>query len=91
MTGFIPAADGDVFRIETDTSLKANNYTADVAYYDSGKTYKAQSTNANTAVWSFSDSDMTGICTLSSTVTGVGYVRFCIAYTDIDSIKIYKQ
>lgn len=91
VTGFIPASDGDVFRIETDKSLTTNGYTGMVAYYDSSKAYKAQTGNANKTVWAFSNSDMTGVCTLLSTVTGVGYVRFCIAYTDIDNIKIYKQ
>lgn len=91
VTGFISAEDGDVFRIETDKALTTNNYTGDVAYYDSNKTFKAQSTNTVTSVWSFSDSDMTGICTLLPAVTGVGYVRFCIPYTNISNIKIYKQ
>lgn len=91
VTGFIPASDGDTFKIETDKSLKTNNYTGMVAYYDSSKTYKAQTGNQNATAWAFSDSDKTGVCTLLSTVTGVGYVRFCIAYTDINNIKIYRQ
>lgn len=90
VTGFIPATDGDTFRIETDKSLTTNAYTGMVAYYDSNKTFKAHTGNANTSVWSFSNSDMTAVCTLLSTVTGVGYVRFCVAYTDINNIKIYK-
>lgn len=91
VTGFIPASVGDVFRIETDKALTSNNYTGMVAYYDSSKTCIAQNGNANAQVWAFSDSDMSAVCTTPTTHTGMAYVRFCIAYTDIGSIKIYKQ
>jgi hypothetical protein len=96
VTGYISAAVGDVFRIETDKSLTTNGYTGMVDYYDSVKVHIAQTGNANAQVWAFSDNDTKGACTIlpsvgSHNLTGTAYVRFCVAYTDIDNIKIYKQ
>ena len=91
VTGYIAASVGEVFRIETDKALTTNGYTGMVDFYDSGKVHIAQTGNANTQVWSFSNSDMTGVCTIPTSRTGTAYVRFCIAYTDISNIKIYKQ
>lgn len=96
VTGYIAASVGDVFRIETDKSLKTNGYTGCIAGYNSEKTYLAQATNGASSVWTFSNSDMTGVCKIPSTLNGKDwtstvYVRFCIAYTDISNIKIYKQ
>lgn len=96
VTGFIAAAVGDVFHIETDKSLKTNGYTGMVGYYGSAKSYIAQTGNANAQVWAFSDEDAKGACTILQSAGGhdlsnVAYVRFCVAYTSIDNIKIYKQ
>lgn len=96
VTGFIPASVGDVFRIETDKSLKTNAHTGMVGYYQSDKAYIHQTSQANAQVWTFSDSDLTGVCTILSSTSGkdissIGYVRFCVAYTDINNIKIYKE
>lgn len=96
VTGFIAAAVGDVFSIETDRSLKANGYTGMVGYYGSAKAYIAQTGNANAQVWAFSNEDATGVCTILQSASGhdlsnTAYVRFCVAYTDIGNIKIYKQ
>lgn len=96
VTGFIAAAVGDVFHIETDKSLKTNGYTGMVGYYGTAKAYIAQTSNANAQVWAFSDEDTKGVCTILQSAGGhdlsnVAYVRFCAAYTDIGNIKIYKQ
>ena len=96
VTGYIPAVTGDTFTIETDKSLKTNGYTGGIAGYNSEKTYLAQTTNGSSSVWTFSNSDMTGVCKIPSTLNGKDwtstvYVRFCLAYTSIDNIKIYKQ
>lgn len=97
VTGYIPASAGDTFVIESDKSLKTNSYTGMVGCFDSGKVY-IQSTipQGASAAWTFSNSDMTGVCTIPNTwsghdYTGTVYVRFCVAYTDIDNIKIYKE
>ena len=97
VTGYIPASAGDTFVIESDKSLKTNTYTGMVGCFDSGKVY-IQTTipQGASAAWTFSNSDMTGVCTIPNTwsghdYAGTVYVRFCVAYTSIDNIKIYKQ
>lgn len=97
VTGYISGAVGDTFVIETDKSLKTNTYTGMVGCFDSSKAYITSTIpQGASAAWTFSNSDMTGVCTIPSTWSGhdyasTVYVRFCIAYTDIDNIKIYKQ
>ena len=96
VTGYISAAVGDVFTVETDKSLKTNSYTGAAAAYNSSKTHVAQTSNGSTTVWTFSNDDMTGTFTVPQTLNGKDwtdtiYVRFCVAYTDINNIKIYKQ
>lgn len=96
VTGYISAAVGDVFTVETDKSLKTNSYTGAAAAYNSSKTLVAQASNGATTVWTFSNDDMTGTFTVPQTLNGKDwtdtiYVRFCVAYTDINNIKIYKQ
>ena len=96
VTGFIPAAVGDTFVVETDKSLKTNGHTGSVSYYGTGKAYIYQSSQGSTAVWTFTDSDLVGVCKIPTAIsghdlTGTSYVRFCVAYTDIDNIKIYKE
>ena len=68
-----------------------------VGCFDSGKVY-IQTTipQGASAVWTFSNADMTGVCTIPNTwsghdYAGTVYVRFCLAYTSIDNIKIYKE
>lgn len=96
VTGFIPAAVGDTFVVETDKSLKTNGHTGMVSYYGTSKAYIYQSSQGSTAVWTFTDSDLVGVCKIPTAIsghdlTGTSYVRFCVAYTSIDNIKIYKQ
>ena len=96
VTGYISAAVGDTFVIETDKSLKTNGYTGMVSFYGTNKAYIHQSAQGNAAVWTFTDSDLVGVCKIPAKtnghdLTGTAYVRFCVAYTDIESIKIYKD
>lgn len=96
VTGFIPAAAGDTFVVETDKSLKTNGHTGMVSYYGTSKAYIYLSSQGSTAVWTFTDSDLVGVCKIPTAIsghdlTGTAFVRFCVAYTSIDNIKIYKQ
>jgi hypothetical protein len=97
VTGYIPASVGDTFVIETDKSLKTNTYTGMVECVTSSKAYISTTIpQGASAVWTFSNSDMTGTCTIPSSwsghdYSGTAYVRFCVAYTDINNIVIYKQ
>lgn len=102
VTGFIPAQVGDVFEIETDhgqtTATGANGYTSMVGCYASDKAFISPTFGAAAqGVWDWNSDMMTGgTCTIKATVngkdySGTAYVRFCLAYTDIDNIKIYKE
>ena len=96
VTGFIPAAVGDTFVVETDKSLKTNGHTGMVSFYGTSKAYIHQSAQGNATVWTFTNSNLVGVCKIPAEtnghdLTGTAYVRFCVAYTDIDNIKIYKQ
>lgn len=93
VTGFVPAAAGDVFRIESDKAQNTNNYTGMMATYTSAKGWIWNTGYQNATL---EDGGITEIVTVLSDMsghdqTGTAYVRFCIAYTDINNIKIYKQ
>lgn len=96
VTGYISGAVGDTFVVETDKSLLTNSYTGMVGCYTSAKAYITSTIpQGASAAWTFSNSNLTGTCTIPSSwsghvYSGTAYVRFCIAYTDIDNIKIYK-
>lgn len=101
VTGFIPAQVGDVFEIETDhgqtTATGGNGYTSMVGCYTSGKAFISPTFGAaTTEAWDWNSGVTGGTCTIKATVnskdySGTAYVRFCLAYTSIDNIKIYKQ
>ena len=101
VTGFIPAQVGDVFTIETDhgqtTATGGNGYTGVLGCYTSGKAFISPTIGAAAAeAWDWNSAVTGGACTFKSTVSskdysGTGYVRFALAYTDIESIKIYKE
>lgn len=100
-TGFIPAQVGDVFTIETDhgqtTATGGNGYTGVCGCYTSGKAFISPTIGAAAAeAWEWNSGVTGGTCTIKATVSskdysGTGYVRFVLAYTDIESIKIYKD
>lgn len=101
VSGFIPAQVGDVFEIETDhgqtTATGGNGYTGVLGCYTSGKAFISPTIGAAAAeAWDWNSGVTGGTCTIKSTVSskdysGTGYVRFALAYTDIESIKIYKD
>lgn len=101
VTGFIPAQVGDVFEIETDhgqtTATGGNGYTSMVGCYTSDKTFIRPTFGAAAqGVWVWNSGVTGGTCTIKRTInnndySGTSYVRFCLAYTDIESIKIYKE
>ena len=102
VTGYIPATAADLLHVVTN---KANNSTAQVGaaqLYDSGKNYigiyisPKASQNAGISpkpTWAADylsgDFDFS-VAANSGTNSGMAYVRFCLAYTDIDSIVITK-
>lgn len=100
VTGYLEAKVGDKFTIKTDKTLKTNGYTGMVVLYNTNKahiTMGSQIQIANTTTyWTFSDDGLTGEFTVlnkfwSTDVSATAYVRFCVAYTDIDSIVITKN
>lgn len=95
VTGFVPAAVGNAFEINTDTSLLANAYTGMVSCYNANQEHLGQIGQGASTVWSFSDNNLKGVCTIPSSWSGnslasTAYVRFCIPYEHLASIKIYK-
>lgn len=101
VTGFIPAQVGDVFEIETDhgqtTVTGGNGYTGVLSCYTSGKAFISPTIGAAaTEAWDWNSGVTGGTCTIKAAVSskdysGTGYIRFVLAYADIDNIKIYKE
>ena len=95
VTGYIQAKVGDTFIVKTDKSLNTSAYTCDAMMYDSDKN-PINNLNAATTTWIVSEDGLTGMFTLPETYmndnfSNTAYVRFCVAYTDIDSIVITKE
>ena len=89
-TGYIEAKLGDVFALTSDKSNKTNGYTGVVQMYDSNKTFIGGYNN-QTVNWTWSSDYLTGSVEVDSTLSSTAYVRFCVAYTDINSIIITKS
>jgi hypothetical protein len=100
VTGYIEGKVGDVFTLTSDKANNINGYTGTMMMYDSNKnpianmSYKA--TTNNTVV--SSDDYKTVVFNVVSSypgkdwdATNAAFVRFCVAYTDIDSIVITKS
>lgn len=97
VTGYIEGNVGDTFTLKSDKAQNANGYTGTLMAYDSNKNYVAKFVNAATATggWAWASDNLSGTITLtgeygSEPYNNVAFVRFCIAYTDIDSIVITK-
>lgn len=95
ITGYIKASIGDTFTVVSDKSAKTNGYTGQANVYNESKTVLGGMSNGSTA-WTFSADGLTGTITIPSSYSnkdfsGTAYVRFCVAYTDIDSIVITKS
>ena len=99
VTGWIEAKNGDAFTISSDKSQLTNNYTGMIALYKLDKTYIGQFTNVATATggWTWASDNLSGTVTIPNSYAngwsceGCVYVRFCIPYTDINSIVITKR
>ena len=93
-TGFIEAKVGDVFTVKTDKSLNTSVYTCDAMMYNASKT-AINNLNASMSSWEVSSDGLSGKFTIPSTYMDdnfntTAYVRFCVAYTDMDNIVITK-
>lgn len=98
VTGYVEGAVGDTFTITTDKANNTNTYTGTIMCYNSAKGV------INRISWQFTtNGDVTAsddYKTVSihipesydanTSYVGTAYVRFCVAYTDIDSIVITK-
>lgn len=94
VTGFIPAAVGDTFTMKSNSGNGANNYVGTMACYKADKTFIGSLTNATT-VWNWNSDKTEGTASIPDTYNSkdysvTAYVRFCVAYTDIDNIEITK-
>ena len=99
-TGYIDGKLGDVFTVSSDKANNTNNYTGTVMCYDADKNPIDALTNQHTHnnVVVLSDGYKTVTFTIPASYPGqetdyskTVFVRFCIAYTDIDSIVITKR
>lgn len=88
-TGYIEAKLGDVFTLTSDKSNKTNGYTGVVYMYDSNKTFIGGYNN-ETLNWTWGSDYLTGSVEVDTSLSSTAYVRFCVAYTDINSIVITK-
>jgi hypothetical protein len=98
VTHYIEAKVGDKFTVTTDSANNKNGYTGAMACYNSAKGWLGtfNTTNTSNLIWEWSSDYLTGTITIPSTsaskdYSATAYVRFCIAYTDIDSIVITKS
>ena len=95
ITGYIEAKKGDTFTVVSDKSCKTNGYTGDAHVYDGNKAYLREINNQST-YWTWSADNMTSTLTIEPTfwdtdMSGTAWIRFCVAYNDIDSIVITKS
>ena len=99
-TGFIDAKIGDSFTLTSDTAQNVNSYGGYMIVYNSSKEFLGVYSKDAIAKngWTWASDYLSGNVTISSTygdgATGyesAAYVRFCVAYTNIDSIVITKN
>lgn len=99
MTGFIEGKLGDTFSISSDKTQKANVYTGTLLMFDENKSIIGVGLGhdaTNTGGWTWASDNLSGAITIPSKYgtndyTNTAYLRFVIAYTDIDSIVITKS
>ena len=98
VTGWIEGKVGDKFTIKCDKPNTANLYVGSTNCFRADKSYITNLSTQHTAngTVSMSDDGMTVTCVIPSTYNATdfsqtAYVRFCVAYTDIDSIVITKK
>lgn len=98
VTGFIEGKVGDTFTIKSDKPNTANLYVGSTNCFRADKSYIINLSTQHTAngTVTMSEDGMTVICVIPSTYnttdfSSTAFVRFCVAYTDIDSIVITKS
>lgn len=97
VTGYIAAKPGDVLTITTDAANTLNSYTGNIGCYKSDKTFINTMTRSHTTNVVTSADALTLTVTIPNGVlnnkdySATEYVRFCVAYTDINSIVITKS
>ncbi len=101
VTGFIEAKVGDTFTVKTDLANTANNYVGAAYCWDENKAYVGGNMERAVNAWSWNSDYTEGTFTIPSSYQftetnianfdGTAYIRFCLAYTDMDNIVITKN
>ena len=98
VTGFISANSSDVFTVTSDKAQNYNSYVGTANLYNANKEYIGWYAPPlqSGGKWEWSNDYLSGVldCSLSpnsGTNSGAAYIRFCLAYTDIDNISVTKQ
>lgn len=95
VTGYIEANMGDTFIVQSDKPYNATTYTSAAIVYNGNKEYLREVPQTST-YWIRSDDGLTNTLTIEpmywdTDMSGAAWIRFCVAYTDIDSIIIAKS
>lgn len=99
ITGYIEVTAGDTFTVSGDNTQNLNAYTGVAQLYNSNKEYigtyssPVQDPTHQKWVWAadyLSGSLDTSVAPNSGTNSGAAYIRFCLAYTNIDNLVITK-
>ena len=99
ITGYIDGKYGDVFVLTSDKANNTNNYKGNILCYDSNKNYVGKFTWRNTLEDTVVSSEDYKTVTFNikdypgwtQSIDNTAFVRFGVAYTDIDSIVITKK
>lgn len=94
VTGYIAATVGDTFTVISDKSAKTNSYTGTGLTYKTDKSAIGQFAQGS-SFWNRSADGLTSTITIPATNgstdhSATAYIRFCVAYTDMDNIVITK-
>ena len=102
VTGYIEAEVGDVFTVKTDRSndVSDNAYIGAAYCWDEDKNFVGASMERITTKWEWNDDYTEGTFTIPSeyrlnssdlrSFEGTAFIRFCVAYDNIDNIVITK-
>lgn len=99
ITGYIEVTAGDTFTVSGDNTQNLNVYTGVAQLYNSNKEYigiyssPVQDPTHQKWVWAadyLSGSLDTSVAPNNGTNSGAAYIRFCLAYTNIDNLVITK-
>lgn len=95
VTGYIEATVGETITVTADKVQNTNGYTGQVMCYDASKN-PIQNIAFSGTPWHWDDEHLSGTITIptkygGNSLAGTVWVRFCVAYTEIDSIVIAKS